>query len=159
MRRADREITGFDEIVELIGRCDTIRLGMADKGAPYVVPLSFGYEVVDGVVFFYIHGATEGRKHRLLDGRPRVCVEGDILHGYVDDGRGRSTSTCDYESFIGWGNVERVIDEAALKGLRLLLEHCRLPADPLGPEVLKVTAVYRIKIDELTGKRNRPGHA
>lgn len=156
MRRADREITSFDEIVELIGRCDTIRLGMADKGAPYVVPLSFGYEVVDGTVFFYIHGATEGRKHRLLDGRPRVCVEGDICHGFVSDGQGGGT--CDYESFIGSGNAERVIDETAQNGLRLLLEHCGLPADPLGPEVLKVTAVYRIKIDELTGKRSLRGH-
>ena len=156
MRKAEREITGFEEIVELIGRCDTIRIGIADRDAPYVVPVSFGYEAADGAVTVYFHGASAGRKYDLLSGRPRVCVEGDICHGFADNGHGGFT--CEYESFIGWGRAERVVDDEAEKGLRLLLEHCGCPVVSCGPEVMKITAVFRIRLDTLTGKRRNPKH-
>ncbi len=39
MRKASREITDFEEIVKLVGRCDTVRLGLADGDEVYVVPL------------------------------------------------------------------------------------------------------------------------
>ena len=48
MRKAEREITEFEEIVGLVGRCDTVRLGLLDEGAPYIVPLNFGFEARDG---------------------------------------------------------------------------------------------------------------
>ena len=78
MRKAEREITNFEEIVELIDRCDTVRLGLAVEGTPYVVPLSFGYETRDGKITLYFHGAKEGRKHEMIAKSPRVCVEGDL---------------------------------------------------------------------------------
>lgn len=43
MRRSDREITDFNEIVDVLRRADTIRLGLHDDPYPYVVPLSFGF--------------------------------------------------------------------------------------------------------------------
>ena len=44
MRRKDREITGLAEIMEILSRCQVCRLGMCQKGMPYVVPLNFGVE-------------------------------------------------------------------------------------------------------------------
>ncbi len=66
MRRSDRKITDFDEIVSVLRRCDTVRLGINGGDYPYVVPLSFGMEVLGGKVHIYVHGAKEGHKHDLI---------------------------------------------------------------------------------------------
>ena len=44
MRRKDREITDFDEIMNIINKCDTCRLALFDKEFPYIVPLNFGVD-------------------------------------------------------------------------------------------------------------------
>ena len=43
MRRKDRELTEQAEILRLLARCDTVRLGLWDGTRPYVVPVSFGW--------------------------------------------------------------------------------------------------------------------
>ena len=58
MRRKDREITDRAEIEAILNEAMVCRIGLADDGEPYVVPVSFGYE--DGSV--YIHSAPEGKK-------------------------------------------------------------------------------------------------
>ena len=40
MRRKDREITDFDEIMKIIDKCDTCRLALFDDEFPYIVPLN-----------------------------------------------------------------------------------------------------------------------
>ena len=154
MRKADREITNFDEIVELLSRCDTIRLGISDGGTPYIVPVSFGYEVLGGKIAVYFHGALAGRKAELLRSLPRVCVEADLCHGFPENGNG--SYTCDYESVIGYGAVERLSGEEADKGVRLLMEHCDFPAHGCTEDVMAITAVNRVILDEVCGKRRMP---
>ena len=66
MRRKEREVVDAAKIEEIIDKCDTCRLGMQDKGGPYIVPMSFGYARVDGVYELYFHSALEGRKIALL---------------------------------------------------------------------------------------------
>ena len=61
MRKADREIKDFNEIVALLGRCDTLHIGMTGENGPYVVPLSFGFEVVNGQIDRRIFSRCEGR--------------------------------------------------------------------------------------------------
>ena len=151
MRKADREIKDFDEIVDVISRCDTIRLGISDAGAPYIVPLSFGYEVLGGKLAVYFHGAKAGRKAELLQSLPRVCVEADLCHGFPSNGEGGYT--CDYESVIGYGVVELLSGEEAGKGVRLLMEHCGFPAQGCPENVMAITVVNRIVLDEIAGKR------
>ena len=115
MRKADREIKTLDDIIDVIERCDTIRIGISDKAAPYIVPVSFGYEVLDGKLAVYFHGAKEGRKAELLRALPRVSVEADLCHGFPSNGRGGYT--CDYESVMGSGFVELLDGEEAVKAL------------------------------------------
>ena len=40
MRRKDREITDFNEIMKIIDKCDTCRLALFDDDFPYIVPSS-----------------------------------------------------------------------------------------------------------------------
>lgn len=150
MRKAEREVKSTEELAEILSRCDTIRLGICDGGTPYVVPVSFGYEVLDGKIAVYIHGAKEGRRAGLLSGRPRVCVEADLCHGFPQNGRGGIT--CDYESVIGWGTVELLDGAEAEKGIRLLMEHCGVAGEGCPDGTMPVTRVNRIVLDEATGK-------
>ena len=53
MRRKDREITDFDEMMKIIAKCDTCRLALFDDEFPYIVPLNFGTNVEEGN-FIYI---------------------------------------------------------------------------------------------------------
>jgi nitroimidazol reductase NimA-like FMN-containing flavoprotein (pyridoxamine 5'-phosphate oxidase superfamily) len=50
MRRTDREVLEFADIVDILRRSDTIRLGLNGDPYPYVVPLTFGFEVIGGSV-------------------------------------------------------------------------------------------------------------
>lgn len=151
MRKANREITKFSELAALLERCDTIRIGITDDDAPYIVPVSFGYEAADGRIAVYFHGAVAGRKFELLKKHPRVCVEADVCNGFVDNGS--DGVTCDFESLIGWGNAELLGGEEAEKGLRLLMEHCGMGGYVCGADAMPITAVHRVVLDNLTGKR------
>ena len=152
MRRSDREVTGFNEITDILRRADTLRLGLHDDPYPYIVPLSFGYEAAEGRISLYFHGATEGLKHKLIKHNPHVCVEADIFHRYAEVGGGITT---EYESFIGFGKAERVTGTQAAKGLDLLLEHCGYVGYSYTQAELDATGVYKITLESFTGKRRR----
>ena len=78
MRRKDREVTELETVKEIIRQCDVLRLGLADGDYPYIVPMNFGWEEKGGRLYFYLHGASEGRKAELL--RPRIAP-GDVMLG------------------------------------------------------------------------------
>lgn len=52
MRRKDREITDFNEIIDIIKKCDVCRIALNDDEYPYVVPLNFGLDVQGNQVIF-----------------------------------------------------------------------------------------------------------
>ena len=43
MRKADREIKNKEEIIDIIKRCDVIRLAFNNGDYPYILPLNFGF--------------------------------------------------------------------------------------------------------------------
>ena len=51
MRRQDRMVTNIDEIKSILNSTRIIHLGMMDGDYPYVVPLHFGYEIVDDILY------------------------------------------------------------------------------------------------------------
>jgi len=151
VRRTDREVTGFAEIIDILRRADTIRLGVLGDPCPYVVPLSFGLEAGEGRITLYFHGTTQGLKHELIARNPHVCVETDIFHGYTETPGGITTR---YESFIGFGTCVQVRGEEAAHGIDLLLEHCGYAGYQYTPAELEHTGVYRIMLTSFAGKRN-----
>lgn len=150
MRRSDREIKDFEAIVDVLQRCDTIRIGFHAEPYPYIVPLSFGYRAENGGITLYVHGAQEGCRHDLLRQNPLVCVEADLCHRFVGTG---DSVTCEYESVIGFGRMELAEGEEAREGVRLLLAHCGFPDVPCSPKAFAAMTVHRIHLDSFTGKR------
>ena len=157
MRRKDREITDKAELLDILRRCDNIRLGMVSEGEPYVVPISFGFEEAEGQVHVYFHSAPIGRKVAALEQNPAVCVEADIFYRNETTPHG---ITARYESIIGFGRAQRIEGEELLHGLRCILEHYGY--DTYAPDncrYLPTTAGYKITLSSLSGKRNMPKSA
>lgn len=44
MRRKERQVTNPAEIRAVIDRCKVLRLGLNAAGAPYIVPMNFGWK-------------------------------------------------------------------------------------------------------------------
>lgn len=157
MRKSEREIRELQDIFALVGRCQTVRMGMYDGEYPYVVPLSFGYEEKEDTLVVYFHCAREGKKLDLLARDARVCLEWDVLHGYVETGH---SVTADYESVIAFGTAARCEGEERVHGIRLLLGHtgfAQYSAEACA--ALPVVEVYRVVCERITGKRRFPKQA
>ena len=65
MRREDREVLDTNEIFDILIRCDTVRIGIHGEKYPYIVPVSFGAEMVNGKPVVYFHCARQGIKERV----------------------------------------------------------------------------------------------
>jgi nitroimidazol reductase NimA-like FMN-containing flavoprotein (pyridoxamine 5'-phosphate oxidase superfamily) len=151
MRKANREITDKAEILAVMEEALVCRIGLSDDGMPYVVPMNYGL----GENSLYLHCATEGRKLEILRRNDRVCFEMDLLREVkrVETGCG---CTASFESVIGFGRAAVVTDAAERRrGLDRIMEHYRAK----GPfayteENLTRTAVLRIDIESVTGKRH-----
>ena len=75
MRRKDREITDFDEMMKIIVKCDTCRLALFDDEFPYIVPLNFGTDVEEGQLYLYFHSAKVGTKLDLIRKNNKVTLK------------------------------------------------------------------------------------
>ena len=126
MRRKDREVLGDKNIAKIIGQCTTCHVAMMDDAnadVPYVIPLSFGYNLKDGVLELYFHCAHVGKKLDCIRKNPNVafsmCVENRIeIHEDVYCKSGRF-----YASVVGQGKAEIIEDVAEkCRGLSLLME-------------------------------------
>ena len=155
MRRKDREVTDPEAVFEILNRCDTLRIAVSDREAPYVVPVSFGAERTRGRIAVYFHCARKGLKVGLLQANPHVCVETDLFLKYELTAHG---ITARYESVIGTGTCEFLTDPDEIRhGLKLICAHCGYPEySPDRCRMLDSVYVGRITLDEITGKRNPP---
>ena len=159
MRRRDREITDFQEMVEVMERCDVCRLGLNAAEVPYILPLNFGMEVKNGQVLLYFHGAKEGTKYDLIARDNRASFEMDCGHRLIMDDE-KQTCSMTYESVIGRGLIETVRDSEKLRALKLIMAHYRQEDFPFPEEIAAVTTVFKLTVSEMTGKRRGmyPGH-
>ncbi len=151
MRRNDRQ-KDRDFCLNVIDRCThgVVALDSGEK-TPYCLPLS----LVRAGDVLYFHCALEGRKTELLAKNPRVCVTfvGKDAPAFVPPGM----YTTYFESVIVTGTAEMVSDPQEKRdALRLLCQ--KLLPDRLDgfeqalAKSLPVTAVWRIRMDDICGK-------
>jgi uncharacterized protein len=150
MRRKDREITDRTEIEAILKEAMVCRIGLADGGEPYVVPVCFGYE--DGAV--YVHSAPEGKKITMLEKNPRCCFEVDICDQVI-----RGEKPCSwgmrYRSVIGFGRAAILTDpEDKQHGLGCIMHHYGGSIHEFSERDLAAVTVIRIPIESMTGKKH-----
>lgn len=117
MRRKDREIKDFNEIIEIIRKCDVCRIALHDGDFPYIVLLNFGLDVQGQQVFFYFHAAAEGKKLDLIAKDNRASFEMDCDHHFILYEE-RMSCTMGYASVMGHGTIELVPEEENYNALK-----------------------------------------
>lgn len=152
MRRADREIKDFDEMVEIMEKCDVCRLAFNDGGYPYILPLNFGLKAEVGRVTLYFHGADTGKKYELMEKDSRASFEMDCSHKLVSDEK-EGHCTMKYESVIGRGKLEIVPDAEKLEALAIMTDHYHQGHFEFNTKAVPGTTVMRLVVEKMTGKR------
>ena len=148
MRRKDREM-GVDFAMGVLARCDFATLAMTlPDGNPYCIPISPA--LMDGIVVF--HCAPHGLKVDAMRANPSVCLSAACDVSPVPE-----EFTTEYASAIVFGTATEVTDDAEkVAALHAICE--RYAASEMGgfdeaiERSLHRTAIWRIDIDELTGK-------
>ena len=95
MRRSDREISAFEDIVAIMRKCDVCRIALNHDGYPYILPLNFGLSVTGRKIELYFHGAADGLKYRLMEKDHRASFEMDCAHRLVMEKKGEACSCTD----------------------------------------------------------------
>lgn len=153
MRRQDRQVTDFREILKIVDRCEVCRLAMVVNGAPYVIPMNFGWAEEDGALVLYLHSAVEGTKIDALAADERVCFEMDTDGRVVEDEIPCRNGYL-YASVIGTGQAEFLsTPQEKTKGLNCIMRHLTGKEYEYHERALPFVAVFRVRAKTLTCKR------
>ena len=153
MRKADREIKNKEEIIDIIKRCNVIRLAFNNGDYPYILPLNFGFEVKNDKVIFYLHSALEGTKVEIMRKDNRASFEMDTKHElqYYEE---KGYCTMSYESVIGRGKIRILTEDEKIYALKKLMGHYHKDENTyFNPAAISRTLVYSLEVEEMTAKR------
>jgi nitroimidazol reductase NimA-like FMN-containing flavoprotein (pyridoxamine 5'-phosphate oxidase superfamily) len=152
MRKGEREITEKNELIEILKNGKFVSIAMCRDNEPYVVTLSYGYDVTKQAMYF--HAAIKGLKLDFIRANPNVCATVIEDKGYVVD-------QCEqkYRSVVLWGKmfVVEEIDEQKY-GINVLLNHLEKDPVPIYKRNIpddtkfKKVSILRMDIKEMTGK-------
>lgn len=155
VRRTDREIVEYKQILEIIEKCDCCRIGFYDGHEVYIVPLNFGYEFKEDKLILYFHGAKEGRKIDLIRKVVSVGFEMDTnykLH--------KSDTACShsarFDSIIGNGTISMIesITERKFALEKLMLKATHKVDWSFTEEMLNSVCIFKIEVTKLSCKRH-----
>ena len=154
MRRSDREVKEFADVVAIMRKCDVCRVALNGDGYPYILPLNFGMQVEGDKITLYFHGALEGTKYALIEKDNRASFEMDCAHRLVTDPE-RGSCTMEYESVIGQGHIEILSDDEKYDALRVLMEHYHQADFPFNKAVIPHTKVFKLVVESVTAKERK----
>ena len=127
-------------------------------GQPFVNPLLFAYDEESHALYF--HTSREGRICANIRANPRVCFCASEM-GRLVPGAAACGLDVEYGSVVVFGRAEILDDMAeASRALRLLVAKYfpEMGTDAGGPRIASEEAarpaVYRVRIDSWSGKRN-----
>jgi uncharacterized protein len=157
VRRRDRAVNDDGWIRDLLRRCPFGTLATVRDGQPFINMNLFVYDEQANAL--YMHTARAGRTRGNVDAEERVCF------GVSEMGRLLPAPTAlhfsvEYAGVVVFGRARVIEDDAeAERALQQLLDkyapHLRPGRDyrPIQPEELAQTSVYRIDIEEWSGKQ------
>ena len=153
MRRSDREIADFNRIEKFISGQQIMRVAFYDDGDIYIVPINYGYEIIDGRYSFFFHGAKAGRKYELSKASPSVGFEIDGGYEVLE-----ADTACDYsakfQSVIGTGRLSIVDDmEEKKHGLDILMKQISGNKEwTYSEEMINAVAVFKLDVEKMSCK-------
>jgi nitroimidazol reductase NimA-like FMN-containing flavoprotein (pyridoxamine 5'-phosphate oxidase superfamily) len=157
VRRRDRAVTDEAWIRDLLRSAPFGTLATVRDGQPFVNMNIFVYDETANAL--YMHTARAGRTRGNVEAKQRVCF-GVSTMGRLLPAPTALHFSVEYAGVVVFGRATVVEDEAeAGRALQQLLDkyapHLRPGRDyrPIQPEELAATSVYRIDIEEWSGKQ------
>lgn len=157
IRRSDRAVDDPAWIRTFLHRAPVGTLATVSGGQPFLNSNLFVY--VEDAHALYLHTARKGRTRSNVETESRVCFTAFEM-GRLLPAEEALEFSVEYSSVVIFGRATIVRDEAeATRALQQLLDkyfgHLQPGRDyrPPVPEELKRTTVYRIDIEEWSGKR------
>ncbi|MCH5300415.1 MAG: pyridoxamine 5'-phosphate oxidase family protein [Ruminococcus sp.] len=152
MRRKDREVKDINKIIEIINSCKVLRLGVMSEEGVYIVPVNFGYDLINDEFCFYIHCATEGKKINCIIQNSNVCVEMDCNHRILEGEKACNYSYF-YSSIIANGKAKILKnDDEKLKGLKLIMKHQTGKDFEIDKNAVKFVSIIKITAESISAK-------
>ncbi|MDU8925194.1 pyridoxamine 5'-phosphate oxidase family protein [Pasteurellaceae bacterium LIM206] len=155
IRRKDRAITDYRQMLAIMRQCDVCRLGFQDEQGVYIVPLNFGIRENDGRITLYFHGFVKGKKIDLIRQQPVVGFEMDRKHEIVH-GEIACHYSFLYQCIMGKGKIS-LVDEPEEKtlGLQCLMQRYTQKTDWIFAEnELKKVHVIKLEITQWSCKEH-----
>jgi hypothetical protein len=159
VRRADRAVTDEGWIKEFLRRAAYGALATAVDGQPFINTNLFVYDETARAI--YLHTAQVGRTQANVQANPRVCFSVSRMGRLLPAAEALEFSV-EYAGVVVFGAITQLMDNAEKEhGLQLLLDkyfpHMRPGRDyrPITPDELKRTAVYRLNIEQWSGKQKK----
>jgi len=152
VRRKDREITDSDALKKVLKATKYVTIALCMDDEPYLVSLSHGYDEKRNCLYF--HCADEGKKLVYMKANSKVWGQAVQYYGVTDE--------CDYAytSVHFKGTVSLIYDlsekqHAMEVMVRQLSENPEEKLAKIKPEKLAKTAMGRIEINYVTGKKHQ----
>lgn len=147
MRRKDREIADFSKMTEIMKSCDCCRLGFVDDNEAYIVPMNFGYDIINEQIILFFHCANEGRKIDLLPKQSAVSFEMDTKHELTGGKSGCDFSYL-YQCIMGTGTLDIVSDaNEKIYGLQKIMAHYTNNAQwEFDEKIVDMTKVLKLSV-------------
>ncbi len=156
-RRSDRAVSDDAWIKALLARAPIGILATIHDGQPFLNSNLFVYNEAEHAI--YMHTARLGRTRANIDSAEKVCFTVYEM-GRLLPAKTALEFSVEYASVVIFGSATRINDQTqATNALHLLLDkyapHLQRGKDYQGvvPEELKRTSVYRITIEEWSGKK------
>ena len=155
MRRKDREVVNIEEIEKILLQCKTCHVAMVDDGLPYVVPLSYGYKILDGKLLeLYFHCAFEGKKLNILRKNNKVCFEMSY-EGNPKHAENPCSTGLYFASIIGYGDAVFIDNtDEKCEALSIMFKHQTGKEIIFTPAQSENVCVFKIISSDFVGKRN-----
>lgn len=152
MTRRERELTDPVEIRRILDTSKVLHLGLSDDGMPYIVPMNYGYTMVDGKLTIYLHCANKGYKLDVIAKNPVCCFEMECgvqpFEGKIACQYGMA-----YYSLMGRGKVQVVTDvEEKINAMSLLMKTQTGKDFEFNERLVSIVTVLRLDISEYTAK-------
>lgn len=159
VRRRDRAVEDEQWIKDLLHRAPMGTLATVHNGQPYINSNLFVYDEATDAI--YMHTARYGRTRSNIDGDAHVCFSVSEMGRLLPADTALEFSV-EYGGVAVFGHGEVVPDsEEAATALQALLDkyaphlHPGVDYQPVTAQELARTAVYRITIEEWSGKRKQ----
>ena len=155
VRRKDREITDLEKIAGIMRACQAASIAFGG-GAPYVIPMSYGFVQENGRFTLYMHGAGEGEKIERIKADPRAAFVLFTGHAVYGSGDAACSYTTSFDSVCGSGTIRIVTDETEKRaGLEAIMAHYA-PGKvfEFDEKMLQATCVMALDVESISGKHH-----